>query len=345
MSILSSGLKSKSSSAPPAAKAAWLAVPLLLCLGSQAAEAACGTLWTPRVSGTTAALRGVAWNGSTFVVVGNNSSNGSGVVLTSSTGLKWTLRDPKTPGSATLPGSLNGVAWGDGRFVAVGNGGTILTSLDGKTWTSQQSGVVETLYAVTFGGGKYIATGDQGVILSSPDGENWTPQESGTPFGSLNGVAWNDKLFVAAGADAFLSRVVLTSPDAVKWTPRNQGTSAALTGVTYGAGQFVAVGYQYDPDTFTNTAVAMTSPDGAKWALRYSGFNGWLAGATWTGKFYAAVGGNFPGPSAVLVSSLGRTWVQRDSSPVSKILYGVAFGPDRLVAVGAFGTIATSACR
>ena len=37
---------------------------------------------------------------------------------------------------------------------------------------------------------------------------------------------------------------ILTSPDGVTWTSRSSGTTLYLSAITYGAGQFVVVGYR-----------------------------------------------------------------------------------------------------
>jgi hypothetical protein len=58
----------------------------------------------------------------------------------------WYWRSPLPQGN-----TLNGVTYGNGIFVAVGGDGTIITSSDGKTWTSRSSGTSEWLNGVTYG--------------------------------------------------------------------------------------------------------------------------------------------------------------------------------------------------
>ena len=71
---------------------------------------------------------------------------------------------------------LNGIGFGKGLFVAAGVSGTIVTSLDGKTWTTQAPVTANTLDNVTYGNGIFVAVGDVGTILTSPDGNTWTTQ-------------------------------------------------------------------------------------------------------------------------------------------------------------------------
>jgi len=58
----------------------------------------------------------------------------------------WHWRNPLPQGNP-----LNGVTYGNGAFIAVGAGGTILTSADGITWTSNTSGTAKSLNGVTYG--------------------------------------------------------------------------------------------------------------------------------------------------------------------------------------------------
>lgn len=52
----------------------------------------------------------------------------------------------------------------------------------------------------------------------------------------MHGVVWNGSIFVAIG-----EKSILTSPDGWNWTERYSGESG-FEGVTWGDGQFVAVG-------------------------------------------------------------------------------------------------------
>jgi hypothetical protein len=62
-------------------------------------------------------------------------------------GVDWHLRSPM---------AFFGVAFGHDMFVATGENGTILTSSDGKTWSSVESGTKQSLQAVTYGNNIFI---------------------------------------------------------------------------------------------------------------------------------------------------------------------------------------------
>jgi hypothetical protein len=57
--------------------------------------------------------------------------------------------------------------------------------------------------------------------------------------------------------------VIFTSPDGEKWTRRESPTKFDLNGVTYGKDQFMAVGGWYDPDTIQG--IVLSSIDGVSW--------------------------------------------------------------------------------
>lgn len=91
-----------------------------------------------------------------------------------------------------------------------------------------------------------------------------------TPTNPKNGTVWrisdagtNQALFsVTYGNGQFVavgdSGAIVASPDGITWTQKYSGTAECLMSVTYGNGQFVAVGYR-----MINGVVAiLTSPDG-----------------------------------------------------------------------------------
>jgi len=127
------------------------------------------------------------------------------------------------------------------------------------------------------GNDRFIAVGDAGAILVSTNGVNWTAGNSGQS--ALNGVANASGLFVAVGELG----TILTSPDGTNWTQRTSGTTNSLLAVTYGGGEFVAVGGcdRCDP---TTRGTILTSPDGVTWTPRTAG-TGWILSATFTMLF------------------------------------------------------------
>lgn len=73
--------------------------------------------------------------------------------------------------------NLNKVIYANSFYTAIGDTGTILTSNDGLTWTTQTSGVSENLYGITYNSttGDFIAVGDNNtIIISSDNCVTWT---------------------------------------------------------------------------------------------------------------------------------------------------------------------------
>jgi hypothetical protein len=239
-----------------------------------------------------------------------------------------------------------GVAWTGSHFVAVSATGTVLTSPNGSTWTTQTSGTVNNLRAVASSPTLLVAVGSDGAILTSTNGgTSWTAQTSGTKA-NLVSVTWSGSQFVAVGMLG-TAPAILTSPNGVAWTSRNAGpASMNLYGVAWTGKQFVAVG------SYGSGGVVLNSRDGVTWTLNSSAValatQGILEAVTWSGAQLVAVGamgGN--GEATILFSTDGNTWSAPSSSesvPTWEALDGVVWSPAKklFVAVGQQGTILTS---
>jgi len=90
------------------------------------------------------------------------------------------------------------------------------------------------------------------------------------------------------------------------WTWRNPlPTANNLHAVTYGNGQFVAVG---------DTGTIMTSTDGVTWVQRQSGTSYPLYGIAYGNGQFVAVASAYTGAPGTIVSSAdGVNWVQQQS--------------------------------
>jgi len=164
---------------------------------------------------------------------------------------------------------LTGVIYENGLFLTVGSSGTILTSPDGISWNERNSETYTSLNGVTYGNGLFVTVGGEGTILTSPDGTTWTSRTSGTTEDLYGGVTYGNSTFVTVGS----SGVILTSPDGTTWTERTYGTFEKLHGVTYGNGLFVTVG---------NLGNIYTSSDGTSWTTRTTGTSNHLVGVTYS---------------------------------------------------------------
>jgi hypothetical protein len=304
--------------------------------------------WAIANSGTTYDLYGVAWNGTTFVAVGDGGS-----VLTSPDAITW------TPQSLTNATSLRSVVWSGSQFVAVGLGViqvfpnhtmpniVIFTSPDGAIWTEQSLGNYYSNYPlndIIWSGLQFIAVGPAGSILTSPDGITWTERQS--PFTSGNdGIAWSGSTFVAVGE----AGEIAASSDGITWTEQILPNYPYFYGVVWSGGQFIAVGQ----DIQKSSSAIFTSPDGLTWTQQSTGIaqspniDSRLCGAASSGQKLVAVGmtqispTGDPGPGIILTSSNGITWTQPTlgmTNPKGPF-NGVAWFGTRFVVVGANGTI------
>ena len=101
------------------------------------------------------------------------------------------------------------VAFGVDRFVAVGDFGTIMHSIDGRTWRQASDGAtLGHLLGVTFGAGRFVAVGDRGVVVYSTDGDHWETASNSAIANALWGVAFGGGRFAAVGEDG----TVIVSP-------------------------------------------------------------------------------------------------------------------------------------
>jgi len=154
-----------------------------------------GVNWT-RSSPTTESLYGITYGAGMLVAVGA----GGTFVYSSDNGATW---QETTQHPAPLP-DLKSVAYGAPQlaelyylftpqngytlqtpplatFVAAGVNGTVLTSQDGITWSTQNPIQSNSINAVTYGH-EFVAVGDGGSIFTSIDGLTWTTTHNDSPL-------------------------------------------------------------------------------------------------------------------------------------------------------------------
>lgn len=187
-----------------------------------------GENWSEQRSVSNNRLEGIAYNGSLFVVVGDN-----GTLLTSPDGASWTDRSASSSFGST---SMYRVAYGNGMFVAVGASGAIYTSPDGMVWTKRDSGTSDFLYGVDYGNGRFVAVGGGTLLTSSDNGVAWTTVPTGVNF--LDGVTFGGNKFLVVGDGGH----VLSSSDGDIWTTEYVDGASEFLDASYGEGRSVAVG-------------------------------------------------------------------------------------------------------
>jgi hypothetical protein len=326
-----------------------------------------GTNWISQITETTNNLRGIALENGGFVAVGETGSIEAGFVFVK-----------RTSGVAN---NLNSVVFGNNRFVATGVQGTILTSTNGKDWTSCNSGTTDSLNII-FAGNRFMAF-SSGSVVSSTNGLNWTPQVVFPSKTNIVALAYGNGTFVMMANFSYTQfpityplNVVMVSGDGVNWTPSAtiNSSSTPLNDLTFGTNLFCTVGQQGNvftsPDgvnwtthnigqpannytvTYLNgrfvvssqAGSLVTSTNGSDWVIGGGNF-GFFTGGRWCFGHNAFVAtGNYYS-SFYVTSSDGATVSIRSPNSVSESplsVSSIAFGNGTFIAVGAGGLIVQS---
>jgi hypothetical protein len=204
---------------------------------------------------------------------------------------------------------------------------------DGATWTMDSSFGGGPLTGVTFANNQFVAVGGN-QVLSSPDGMTWNgPGDAPSGITSdtvdLFNTAYGNKLFVTVGTynqststqDIPYLGLIATSTDANTWSILPYEDNY-LSGVTYGGGQFVAVGRE---------GLILSSSDGTNWTTQSApqldaGKTPYLISVTYAGGQYVATGnyvGVNPSTGFLLTSPDAKTWT---ATPTGANVYGIAYG-------------------
>ncbi|HTG43926.1 MAG TPA: hypothetical protein VK633_05280, partial [Verrucomicrobiae bacterium] len=287
-----------------------------------------GLLWRNRPSFTFANILGLAWGNGIFV-----AGTSTGETLASTNGTDWAVQ--KISDAARI----GSVVFAQGSFLATVTGtfgglSKLITSNDGLVWTDRNPGFPNgSGYRVSFAHGLYFALGylpdeNQGIINISTNGLDWTstPLEHAAGY---NAVAFGAGRYLLAGSPGNL--LISSDPSqASSWqSVVTRDFTESFTGITYGAGTFVAVGA---------AGTIARSPSGEVWdhptPPRPANFAGVAYG---NGKFVAA--GNSPG--LIAHSADGSTWTEAPFSPSSS-LSTVFFGGNLFLIGGENGTILSS---
>jgi photosystem II stability/assembly factor-like uncharacterized protein len=261
--------------------------------------------------------------------------------------MQWTVVSPPATSN-----NLTSITYGNGQYVAVGDNGTILTSPDGQTWTSQVSGTSNNLLSVTYGNGQYLAVSPCQNLknslkiayywwvptLTSRDGTTWTGNTCSTngPMAGNSTVSYcNGQYVLVLQVGSGSSGMIFTSSDGSTWNFCKGGLFMFYS-VTFGNSQYVAVGTgQYYP----GWATIDISSDCISWFGDTSG-----ASNSSTLNFVTNVNGQFVAvgtSGSVLTSSSGTTWTNQ-ASGTSNNLNSVTYSSGQYVTVGSGGAILNS---
>ena len=190
---------------------------------------------------------------------------------------------------------LTQVAYNGSQYIAIGAFGTILSSTDTNVWSNVNSGTRETLNAIVWTGAKWVVVGTKGIILTSTDGTSWTNQTSGTTS-NLTSIAWSGNQLLA-GIYSSTTGNILSSTDGTTWTSVSNSNIASII---WDGSQFVGI---HVINSVTPKTPA-TSADGVNWRDK-TALGSSASAIYWNGSEYLVVGDKFQ--SAYTSSDL-QTW-------------------------------------
>ena len=217
------------------------------------------------------------------------------------------------------------------RFVVGENGVILRTTNAGATWTSQTSGVSETLFAVSFAGRQNgCAVGEDGSAIATTDGSTWTAASSVPTVKDLHGLDLVNRSGPEAPTngpsvgnyDAFAvgdSGTIIHSTDQCStWSSQVSGTTKNLSAVLdcrCASSDAWAVG---DRGTILDT-----TNGGTTWGPQKSGTKADLKAVVFIGNLKGWVAGS--GGVILHTTNGGTTWTKQKSN-TGHNLEGIAFG-------------------
>lgn len=174
------------------------------------------------------------------------TTDNAGLLTSTDYGANWSVLN--TGGTFTL-NRCTGIAWNGNIFVAVGAGpNTILTSLDGITWTPASNGFTGGVpggWDVVWTGKVWIAVGSgTNIVLRSLDGIIWTPPTILPAAGVLYGISYSRERLVAVGASGALGVICYSNDDGITWTNSGPNFAYAAYDIVSNGSRWVAVGQQ-----------------------------------------------------------------------------------------------------
>ena len=225
--------------------------------------------------------------------------------------------------------NLTASVWTNNRTFLLGTSGTILTSSDGITWASQNSGVTVPLVWVYYYNSKYIIRGNNGVLLTSTNAVNWTIQPTGITS-NINDFSANTTNINLACDNG---NIIRSTDSGSTWSVSNIGTASSLRSVRYNTAKTILV------EVGDNGIIYRSTTDGATWTTQTSGTSNSLREIIWGNNIFVAKG--FYG--TIVTSPDGITWTVQNSNTgnnINDIIWNSTLG--QYVAVGNNKTIITS---
>jgi hypothetical protein len=199
-------------------------------------------------------------------------------------------------------------------------------------------GVFSTAFAEKDGSTFYAFNGEN-TLATSVDAINWTTKAV-TGMAGVRVVRKLNGAWLSVGANGG----IYTSPDGISWTARTSNVSAFINNVTFGGGQYVAVGR---PDgTGKNFAY---SSNATSWTSGTIGSGVIVLGVTYANNQFIAVGyePNNNNNGAIFTSPNGTAWTRQTVPIIAGLgnvaaMQSISAKGSSLVAVGNFGVVYTS---
>lgn len=326
-------------------------------------------LWSPRSSGTTKALRGVAFFKGEILITGEEgivvhaatdaltnfasiqlattdwmesvaastslavAVGDNGLVATTTDGANWQIKHPGTTW-------LRSVAFGNGTFVAVGETGFVATSADGMRWQQRTTGTTVNLNRVAWLGARFCVVGDGGHVMVSTDGTgaSWaTLSGSNPPTGDLYFAAGSGLGNLLVGGATELR---LTESAGATWLNQlDSGSTNSAPSWTYFTGFYDGASFLVGGRTGM-LVQGIRSTSGVEWITPSDSLRNWIWDLTqWQDSIVAV------GDFGTVLSSTGGEGFDVEVLPAavtSELLLGAAGSPQRIAAVGTRGTVVTS---
>ena len=274
------------------------------------------------------AIKGFAWNGSTYIAVGE------GIIASSSDGKKWkeNTAEKNNWNTGTDHIYFNSVVWGNNQFVAVGYwvkrtvsmGVIAVSNSNGENWNIVLAPVLTAdisngtlkvdpkLYGITYGGGRYVAVGERGWSAWSidPDDTDKWNEVWITPFSeygmeqvnqNATAIAYGNGRFVVGGTMGKLAY----SPNGIAWTwianGILDGEFSHILALGYEGGRFIVAGSGGSIKIYEGGEMENIS----SWSTVNSGITTDITAVTYGNGYYLAVGGG----GKIAVSRNTYSWV------------------------------------
>ena len=188
------------------------------------------TSFIKNASNTTSNLNSIAFGNNKIVSVGDG-----GAVVTSSSGIFWTLNNPTS-------NILNSVIWTGSQFVAVGNNNIILISSNGDSWTLITPNISGSFISIVYDSNYslYTLLNSIGKLYYSFDLQNWIIRST-NQLNILQDIKYsssiNRYIAVGNGATSIYSDPVYNFASIVANTSSGIVTSITITNSGFGYDQ------------------------------------------------------------------------------------------------------------